>query len=221
MNRRLVHYYASPDASSSVGSDLSRSENAGDFRETTAQRRDHQELRELERALICCHLHEASLRVVCPVEWLDDARFLKRFRGAGVPVAILDSPVLADNALDSLIWAAERRHEHISERTRAGLRLAKRNGVKLGNARNLSNRAEGSRRGVKRRKQNADERAARAGPLIETLRSQGCTYRTIAHELQRQSVPTERGGAWTATQVTRVLARMRSLRSQPPQALLP
>lgn len=168
----------------------------------------------LEQALKCCAAQAASLLVVCPVAWLSDARFLERLRNAQVPVAILDSEILTEHALDALVWAAQKRTEAAAERSRIALRAAKSNGAKLGSPQNLANRAEGSRRGVARRQSNADERATRVKPLVEQLREQGHSYRAVANELERQHVPTERGGAWTASQVTRVLARIRSLRNQ-------
>lgn len=213
---RFVRYWSSPTDAVRIGFD-SPVESAGDFHEEAATKRRNGKdgWPALDRALACCSLQEANLLVICPASSLDDACLLKRLRDSGARVIILDSPMLTKDALDALVWAAEKKTKYMVERSRTGLQLAKRNGVKLGNPQNLSNRVAGSRRGIEQRKRKADERAIRVGPRIETLCNEGCSYRTIAHELERQLVATERGGAWTAAQVIRVLARMRSLRNQP------
>jgi hypothetical protein len=43
--------------------------------------------------------------------------------------------------------------------------------------------------------------------LMLAMRSRGATLRAIVAELDRQGVPTQKGGAWTATTVRRILDR--------------
>jgi hypothetical protein len=50
--------------------------------------------------------------------------------------------------------------------------------------------------------------AERALPIATALRAEGKTLSAIASQLTEQGIVTPRGGAWTATGVWRVLARV-------------
>ena len=43
--------------------------------------------------------------------------------------------------------------------------------------------------------------------LMLTMRLQGATLRAIVAELESQGMPTQKGGAWTATTVRRIINR--------------
>jgi hypothetical protein len=56
----------------------------------------------------------------------------------------------------------------------------------------------------------ANERAADIAPVIAELRQAGArSLNAIAKGLNERGIPTARGGHWSATQVARVLARIR------------
>ena len=54
----------------------------------------------------------------------------------------------------------------------------------------------------------ADQRAAAVLPVIEAIQAAGATtLRAIAAALNARSIPTARGGEWTAIAVSRVIGR--------------
>ncbi|TAK96423.1 MAG: hypothetical protein EPO07_14590 [Verrucomicrobia bacterium] len=91
----------------------------------------------------------------------------------------------------------------ISERTKAGLAVARSRGVVLGNphpAKALSK----ARRAIQRRKLEFAESALKN---IREIQGTGIvSLNRIADCLNRRGEPTRRGGKWTATAVKRVLA---------------
>jgi DNA invertase Pin-like site-specific DNA recombinase len=96
----------------------------------------------------------------------------------------------------------------ISARTKAGLADAKARGIKLGtNNLNKELVQEASAKGVKARKQIANDFAAKVNPVNESLRGQGKSFQSIAAELDKLGVKTARGGKWTATAVINATKR--------------
>jgi DNA invertase Pin-like site-specific DNA recombinase len=92
---------------------------------------------------------------------------------------------------------AEKERRLISERTRAGLRAAKKRGVKLGgrNAQSDQSAAE------------AAERAEALRPMFEELAD--LSARGAAAELNRRGIAAPAGGQWHAVQVIRVRGRLK------------
>jgi len=99
---------------------------------------------------------------------------------------------------------AEQERQFISARTKAALAEAKARGVKLGGLRDTA-----MRRNVVL-KANAVERADRVAGIVLPLREAGRPLRQIAEHLNRAGVQTARGGRWQASQVKRVLDRLRA-----------
>jgi Recombinase len=66
---------------------------------------------------------------------------------------------------------------------------------------------EGRRIAVARRVAQADRRAADVAPVVRELQAAGLSLRGIAADLTARGIPTPQGGAWSAVQVSRVLAR--------------
>lgn len=93
----------------------------------------------------------------------------------------------------------------ISARTKAALAAAKARGTALGGYRggpNVDNRL-----GTAVARQRADEFAARVGPTIEAMQSQGLSLGAIAEQLNERQIRTARGGRWVAMSVKRVIER--------------
>jgi len=95
---------------------------------------------------------------------------------------------------------AQKERALISARTKAALKAAKARGTVLGrNSAALAavHRAE------------ADAHALTLAPVVRELRAAGITsVRKIAAELNARKVPAANGGAWHATSVARLLARL-------------
>ena len=100
---------------------------------------------------------------------------------------------------------AEKERAMISARTKAALASKVGKGI-LGNKTNL---AEASAKGTAIQRAEADAFAKNVLPVIASLQAAGtASLRGIAAELEARGVRTARGGAWTAAQVSRVLARL-------------
>lgn len=178
----------------------------GEFTEVeTGKRADRPQLTE---ALAACRVHGATLVIAKLDRLARNAAFLLSLRDAGVEFVCADMPFAERLTVGILALVAEKEAEHISARTKAALAEAKRRGVKLGGRPgNLRNRAEGAAKSAAVRAQKAADKAADLAPMVKELESQGHSLRAIARELTVRGIPTSRGGAWTATQVQRLLAR--------------
>lgn len=100
---------------------------------------------------------------------------------------------------------AEKERALISQRTKAALARLKASGAQLGNRTNLP---EARRAAAASNVRQADAFAANVLPIISSVQAAGIsTLRGIAAELNARSVRTARGGAWSASQVGRILER--------------
>jgi DNA invertase Pin-like site-specific DNA recombinase len=98
---------------------------------------------------------------------------------------------------------AEKERRLISERTKAGLAVAKRRGVKL----------EGRNAQSEKTAAEASARAERLRPIFAEL--SGMSANQAAAELNRRKVPTPAGGQWFATQVIRLRQRLEHVGQTP------
>lgn len=91
----------------------------------------------------------------------------------------------------------------ISQRTKAGLAVARARGVKLGGRRPGQDPFNGATT------QRADEFAERLRGLIEPMKAEGLSVRAIADKLTQAGVQTAKGGdKWHPTTVQRLLQRL-------------
>jgi DNA invertase Pin-like site-specific DNA recombinase len=98
---------------------------------------------------------------------------------------------------------AEQERAMISQRTREALAAVKARGRKLGNP----NIGEAQKAAAIRRSELADDFAANVVPIIREIQSTGLSMRKVAAALNARGIPTARGGAWAATQVSDILKR--------------
>jgi DNA invertase Pin-like site-specific DNA recombinase len=139
--------------------------------------------------------------------------FLSKLLEAGVDVRFADLPQIEGPTgrfmLQQMASVAELEAGLISKRTKEALAAAKARGRRLGGNRGvtLSDAVRKAGRMVLTRR--ADQRAADVAPAIAELREHGITsLRGIAVELNARKIPTPAGGEWSATQVSRALARL-------------
>lgn len=95
---------------------------------------------------------------------------------------------------------AEQERDFISHRTKAALREAKARGVKLGGLRDTTAERNKALAAATR------ERDEALRPILAPMK--GHTLQAMADALASAGVATPRGGAWTPTQVSRVLTRL-------------
>ena len=94
----------------------------------------------------------------------------------------------------------------IAARTKPALADAKARGKKLGGWR--GGPKPDPKVGAEAKKRQADAFAQRVAPTVRCLRARGLSFDRIADELTARGIKTARGGAWTATAVRNVLARL-------------
>lgn len=168
---------------------------------------------ELERALVACRVHGATL-VVARLDRLSrNAAFLLTLRDSGADFVAADMPGANGMTVGVMALVAQQTRETISASTKAALAAAKARGVKLGTPRNLNRpglREKGSRAGNAARVEAANRFATDLASTIRELHAAGIvSLNGIARALNDRKIPTpRRNGKWTATAAKRILARL-------------
>jgi DNA invertase Pin-like site-specific DNA recombinase len=162
----------------------------------------------LAEALRLCRLHGATL-VIAKLDRLSrDAAFLLNLQAAGVRFVAADMPEANELVVGIMAVVAQAERKMISARTKAALAAAKARGAKLGGDRGVTPSAKAQAKGRAAMRAKADGRAFDLMPIIAELRAGGATsLRELAAGLNARGIPTARGGAWSAIQVSRVLTR--------------
>lgn len=135
-----------------------------------------------------------------------DVHFVSGLMVHRVPFIVAELGADADSFMLHIYAAlAEKERVQISQRTKAGLAVAKARGVVLGNRTNLD---EASAKGRAAQASEADTFALRVLPIIESIQKSGVTtLRGIADELNKRGVATARGGQWGPSGVKNILDR--------------
>lgn len=167
----------------------------------------------LAEALRLCRLHNATL-VIAKLDRLSrDAAFLFNLEAdlkrMGLRFVAADMPDANELTIHIMAVVAQAERQMISARTKAALAAAKARGRKLGGDRgNIHQiRAEGTAVSAAVRARKADGRAEDVFPAIQELHASGASLRAMAAELNRLGIETSKGGRWSATQVSRIIAR--------------
>lgn len=166
---------------------------------------------ELNKALAHCKLTGATL-VIAKLDRLSrNAHFLLGLQEAGVHFIATDMPTANELTVGIMALVAQEERKAISARTKAALAAAKERGVKLGCPNGAAHlRQYGNELGVEAVKRNADVRAGNLAAVVtEIQEGRGITsLKGIADELNRMGITTARGGAWYASSVKNLLARI-------------
>lgn len=166
----------------------------------------------LDKALAAARLRRLPV-VVSKVDRLTrSVGFLSRLLDAGVDVRFADLPQIEGPTgqfmLQQMAAVAQLEAGMISARTKAALAAAKKRGTKLGGNRGVKLTAKVRAMGSAATARKAAQRAADVLPVIGELQAAGAaSLRAIAAGLNERGIPTAQDGQWTATQVSRVLAR--------------
>ena len=132
-----------------------------------------------------------------------NAAFLLQLQDSGVDFCCCDMPHADPLSVGIIALLAQRERQLISERTKAGLAVAKQRGIVLGNP-NASGAWSKAMSAIKERKQQFAETAIKS---IREIQSTGVESLTrIADCMNKRGEKTPRGGKWTATAVKRILA---------------
>lgn len=126
-----------------------------------------------------------------------DVHFVSGLMAERVPFIVAELGPETDPFMLHIYAAlAEKERRLISDRTKAGLAAAKRQGKKLG-----GRNAQSDKTALE-----ASKRAERLRPILAEL--SGMSANQAAAELNRRKVPTPAGGQWFATQVIRLRQRL-------------
>ena len=165
---------------------------------------------ELAKAIQACRAYGAKLLIAKLDRLSRDAHFLLGLEKAGIDFVAADMPNANRLTVGIMAMVAEEERRMISRRTKDALAAAKRRGVKLGGDRGVKPTARARKLAAEALQARAAAKAADISPIIAELQAAGVTsWSGIAVALNEQGIPTPRGaGQWTATQVSRVLARL-------------
>jgi DNA invertase Pin-like site-specific DNA recombinase len=165
---------------------------------------------ELDRALVLCRAHKATLIVAKLDRLARNASFLLSLRDSGVEFVSCDVPSMNRMVVGIMACVAEEEARLASERTKAALAAAKRRGVQLGNPQNLTRTAMAKGRPLawQATKAKADARARELAPVLVEIQGNGdSSLRAIAAQLNARGIAASHGGRWAAAQVARLLVR--------------
>jgi DNA invertase Pin-like site-specific DNA recombinase len=169
----------------------------------------HDNRPQLQAALKRCKLTGATLCVAKLDRLSRSAAFLMTLRDSAVPFVAADVPEANTMTIGVMSVMAQYEREIISTRTRAALAAARTRGTKLGgrrpNGADIRRFAALGRAAIRRR---AQAFAVDVGADLGRLRADGLSLNAIAACLNQEGIRTSRRGAWTATSVKRVLARL-------------
>ena len=167
---------------------------------------------QIHEALRLCRLHKATLVIAKLDRLARNVHFISSLMESGVDFVACDFPEA--NRLTVHILAAVAEHEAlmISARTKAALAVARSHGVSLGGQRGERARmagiaVNGAHLSAMVRQGKAADRKADLLPFIADLKEKGArSLRELAAGLNAAGLTTARGGGWSATQVSRLLA---------------
>ena len=132
-----------------------------------------------------------------------NAAFLLQLQDSGIDFVACDMPNADKLSVGIIALLAQRERQLISERTKAGLAVAKQRGAKLGNPHAAKAWAKAVH-AIKERKQEFAEIAIKS---IREIQGTGIeSLSRIADCLNKRGEKTPRGGKWTGTAVKRVIA---------------
>ncbi len=156
----------------------------------------------LFEALERCRLIKATLMVARLDRLGRDVEKIARLVKSDVEIIVTDNPHANRFTIHILAAVAEEQRQRISDTTKDALEAARKRGVILGK--------HGKTLAI-RNKQAADEFAHQLSPMLEKLNKRGITtMRAIAHELNRQGIPTFRGDSqWHPSTVCTLLNRLK------------
>ncbi len=166
---------------------------------------------QIAEALRLCRLHKATLVIAKLDRLARNVHFISSLMEAGVDFVACDFPEANRLTVHILASVAEHETMMISLRTKAALAASRARGTKLGGMRGTASRMagiarEGARCSAIARQESASLRQKDLLPIIENLRASGLvSLQALAKGLNDGGLGAARGGAWTATQVRRLL----------------
>jgi DNA invertase Pin-like site-specific DNA recombinase len=165
---------------------------------------------QLREALRTCRMRRAILTVASIDRLSRRLALITAVMDSDIELAVVDSPDASRVVLHIKGAWAEHESERLSERIKAALAEAKKQGVKLGGRRPIEDMRAMARLGHRAWKERALARAMEIAPLVWKLRAAGRTLAEIATELNWRNVPTPQGRRWYSSGILRLLRKTES-----------
>lgn len=168
---------------------------------------------ELNKALLCCKEHNATLIVAKLDRLARNLHFVTSLQSANIDFICCDMPTANRLTIHIIAAIAENEAQLISQRTKQALAEKKKQGVKLGNPKNNGLTEKSIAKGCKIRKENAlsNPRNKKASTLIFTMRANGSKWSEIVRQLNENGFRTRRNCMFDITAVKRLYQRYNAL----------
>lgn len=163
---------------------------------------------ELQKAIAYAKRHKATLVIAKLDRLARNVHFVSSLMESKVDFLCCDMPSATPLTIHILAAVAEDEAKRISQRTKAALAQAKKNGKKLGNPQ-LAETLNAPR--IER----ADEFAESMRPILSAFKASGLSQRTMVNELNRKGIKSARGGQWSLIQLQRTFHRIHLLANRP------
>jgi DNA invertase Pin-like site-specific DNA recombinase len=156
---------------------------------------------EINRAIELCKKHNATLVIAKLDRLARNVAFTAALMDSGIDFVAVDNPHANRLTIHILSAIAEHEAKLISERTKAGLAIAKQRGKKLGSPLNLTEAARAKSIDARKAKAANNENNKRAAGYIKALRGSGMSFQSIADKLNNEGFRSSRGKDFTAKAV--------------------
>lgn len=183
-----------------------------EFSEKESGKNNHRP--ELEKAISCAKINNATLLIAKLDRLSRNISFLfklkENLQDAGVPIIAVDMPELLNNTLTLAVMAglAQQERELISQRTKAGLAVARSLGKTVGRKKGADTTFARDK-ALESIKKKALKHAEEIGDIVKTWRKdKGMSYQEIANYLNGLGKLSPRSCQWTATGIRRVCVRL-------------
>jgi DNA invertase Pin-like site-specific DNA recombinase len=174
-----------------------------EYIEVESGKKDKRE--ELGKAIAMANSQNAIL-IIAKLDRLSrNVSFIFKLRDSKVNFICCDIPDANTMTIGIFALLAQQERELISERTKKALAVKKQQGIKLGKPENLSNKARQNSIQIRQAQAKENENNKRAMALIQVLRNQKKTFRTIAESLNNSGFKTSRNNRFFPMSVKQLL----------------
>jgi DNA invertase Pin-like site-specific DNA recombinase len=172
----------------------------------------HNNREELVKAIALCRKEKAKLLIAKLDRLARNAAFLLNLRDSGVDFIAVDMPHADKFTVGIMALVAEKERDMISQRTKDGLAVARKRGIKLGNPRPM----KAVKRALAVKKERADAYAANlAGVIREIQDAHVKSLRGIARCLNARGFKTPNGKTFQPQSVKNLIDRAAALTAKP------
>ena len=196
--------YGIQDQESVVKRYVGNNELIASFKETESGSKSDRP--ELLKALALCKKEKATLVIARLDRLARNLYFVAKLQNSKIDFVCCDIPDANKFTIQLLAAVAEQYLDTLRKNTKAALAIAKKNGVQLGNPKNLK---QASIKGNKVKQQQADQFANKINEIIKSIRAAGLnTFQDISVALNNRGIKTYNDGAWYPTTVKNIIERV-------------